>query len=522
MGMVACHRRIGSAFFVVCGHYGEVSRFAQQQGISRQWVYREAQQVIDTLEGMPTHAELERLHQENAALRAEVAELKRQAAMAVVLDENKQAEFAGVGQSCGVTLAQCHTLLAVLIPGKPLSPASLGRRTQALGQKAGPLLEVFDEYARQRVREGAADEIYVRAPVLMLVEQESLCWVCGRLSKEVSGAAWAQEFGRLPNLEQVARDGGQGLAKGVALLNAQRQEQSREPLLEQGDHFHALWTGGVGLRRAAKRASAALAQAEEAEKALAERARQGQKQTGPAVRASYAWRKAEKLMDAWSDLERTWQQTKEALLLITPAGELNTRAKAQALLAQTLPRLPDNDFAKTKRQLQRPEMLNYLDRVQEQLQKLPFREEVKQAAVHQESLRRQSELLHGETPQAGALRGVMLMCAVILGQAGEAGQQAVTAVREIFRRAYRASSLVECINSVLRMQQAQHRKLTQGLLDLKRLYWNCHTFRTGRRRNTTPYQRLGVPWPEGMRWWDVLHLTPEQLREKLSTTQTAA
>ncbi|MBA3404535.1 MAG: hypothetical protein H0U13_07635 [Gemmatimonadaceae bacterium] len=91
----------------------------------------------------------------------------------------------------------------------------------------------------------------------------------------------------------------------------------------------------------------------------------------------------------------------------------------------------------------------------------------------------------------------------------------------MFRRAYRASSLVECINSVLRMQQAQHRQMTQGLLDLKRLYWNCHRFRSGRRRNTTPYERLGVPWPEGLCWCDVLKLTPEQLRDKLSTTKTA-
>ena len=43
---------------------------------------------------------------------------------------------------------------------------------------------------------------------------------------------------------------------------------------------------------------------------------------------------------------------------------------------------------------------------------------------------------------------------------------------------WRASSLVEGINSVLRMQQARHRRLTPGLLDLKRLYWNCHRFRT--------------------------------------------
>jgi hypothetical protein len=108
-----------------------------------------------------------------------------------------------------------------------------------------------------------------------------------------------------------------------------------------------------------------------------------------------------------------------------------------------------------------------------------------------------------------------------LAKAGQVGQQAQAAVRDILRRAYRASSLVECINSVLRMQQARHRKMSQGLLDLKRLYWNCHTFRTGRRRRTSPYQRLGVPWPEGLRWWEVLKLTPEQLREKLSTAKTA-
>jgi hypothetical protein len=372
------------------------------------------------------------------------------------------------------------------------------------------------------VRDAAADEIYVRAPVLMVVEQESLCWISGRLSAEVSGAAWSQEFARLPNLEQTAVDGGTGLAKGLDLVNEQRLKQEKKPVVLQGDHFHALWTGGVGLRRAEKQASKALAKAEDAQKALDECARQGQKQTGPAVHASHAWRKAEKAMDAWRDLERTWQQTKDALPLVTPEGELNSRSQAEAVLAHTLPQLPDSDFAKCKRKLEQPEMLNYLDHLHHQLAALPYPEEVKQAAVQQEALRRRPELLRGENPQAAALRGVMLVCAVVLSKAATVGPQAVEAVRQIFRRAYRASSLVECINSVLRMHQAQHRKTTQGMLNLKRLYWNCHTFRTGRRRNSTPYQRLGVPWPPGMRWWDVLKLTPEQLREKLSTAQMAA
>jgi hypothetical protein len=45
--------------------------------------------------------------------------------------------------------------------------------------------------------------------------------------------------------------------------------------------------------------------------------------------------------------------------------------------------------------------------------------------------------------------------------------------------------------------------LAQTLPQLPDSDFAKHTFRTGRRRGTTPYQRLGLPWPEGLRWWDV-------------------
>jgi hypothetical protein len=31
----------------------------------------------------------------------------------------------------------------------------------------------------------------------------------------------------------------------------------------------------------------------------------------------------------------------------------------------------------------------------------------------------------------------------------------------------------------------------------------------------------GMPWPEGLRWWDVLKWTHEQLRQELSTAKKA-
>jgi hypothetical protein len=465
---------------------------------------------------------IERLQGRVRELEQQLADLQGHLRISVVLNADKQAQFASVGQGCGVSLPVCWELLKVLIPGQQESVATLGRATQAAGKKAGELLQVLDTWAQQRVREVAADEIYVKDAVLMTVEPESLCWLGGRLSDAVSGEAWAQEFGQLPHLEQVTRDGGQGLAKGVVLVNAERQQQGQPALVDQGDHFHALRDGSRGVRKAERQARKAFEAAAAADQELAQCQRHGQNRSSATTRARHAWQKAEQAMDAWSERERLWQRTKEALQLFTPAGELNSREQAAAVLAETLPHLPDNDFGKAKRLVQKPEMLNYLDRVQQKIESLPFPEQVKQAAVRQEGLRRRPELLRGESSQAAALRGVLLLCAVVLGKAGAVGEQAATAIRDILRRAYRASSLVECINSVLRMQQARHRKITQGLLDLKRLYWNCHTFRTGRRRNTTPYERLGVPWPEGLRWWDVLKMTSEQLRDKLSTAKQAA
>ena len=50
---------------------------------------------------------------------------------------------------------------------------------------------------------------------------------------------------------------------------------------------------------------------------------------------------------------------------------------------------------------------------------------------------------------------------------------------------------------------------------MKRLYWNLRHFRTGRRKDQTPYGLLGLKLPD-VSFWEFLKLTPEELREKLS------
>ena len=85
---------------------------------------------------------------------------------------------------------------------------------------------------------------------------------------------------------------------------------------------------------------------------------------------------------------------------------------------------------------------------------------------------------------------------------------------------FRASSAVECMNSVLRMQQSRHKRMTQPMLDLKRLYWNCHEFRGGPRKKACPYQVLGLDLPT-YDFWTLLQTDPKELTQRLSTARNA-
>src|SRR5438445_9251210 len=81
-----------------------------------------------------------------------------------------------------------------------------------------------------------------------------------------------------------------------------------------------------------------------------------------------------------------------------------------------------------------------------------------------------------------------------------------------------ARSAVECMHSVRRMHQARHRHVSQGMLDLKRVFWHCHPFTHGKRRGACPYPLLGLRLltDDGCA---LLQLDPEVLAQKLSTDE---
>jgi hypothetical protein len=514
--------RSASAAAVFHGRYGDVTRLAQQRGSCRQALYRQADAALDDLDRLPHHQEALRLRQQRDQLQARCDDLRRRLDRAAVLDEDRQDEFAAVAQAEGVSLPVARRLLQVALRERTPSVAKLGRRTKAAGQRSGALLEVLDEFTRPRVRQAVADEIFVRRrPILMVAEPQSLCWVSGRLAQHRDGPTWAEEFARLPALGQVTKDGGSGLAKGLEQVNAQRRQQGRPAAGAQDDHFHDLREGRRALGKSASAAGRALEKAEKAQRDLKRPGNYGYRKTGRATVVAKLWRQAEQAFDAWGREERAWQRVEGALTLFGADGSLPTRAWAEAAVAAAVPDLAGPRWAKVRRLLSRPQLWTYLDRAQEQLAALPVAAELREAAVQVEGLRRRPEALRGEGPSAAALRGVLLAAGLVLSLSGPAGAEALARVRGVLGGVWRASSLVEGINSVLRMQQARHRKVTPGLLNLKRLYWNCHRFRTGQRRRRSPYELLGVPLPP-LPWWELLKWSPEQLRDYLSRQEPQA
>jgi hypothetical protein len=154
-------QRIASAFAVLCGRYGDVTKMARDRERSRQSLYREAEQVANAVDGATAQARIDELQQQLARRQSEVQALQARLKHAVEITPDKQNEFATVAQAEGVSLSVARRLLRV-VEGSRSTPSvpTLGRATLGAGQRAGGLLKVLDEAARPRVEQAAADEIF--------------------------------------------------------------------------------------------------------------------------------------------------------------------------------------------------------------------------------------------------------------------------------------------------------------------------------------------------------------------------
>lgn len=301
--------RLASASCVFLGRRGDVTQQAQQRGLSRQCLYRQADSALRDLDPTRHQQQLDHLTEQLAQLQARLQTLQDAQRHCVQITPDLQTQFAATAQAEGVSLPVARRLLAVFQGDHTPSVAQLGRFSRCAALRASALLSVFDEQARPRAHQAAADEIFFGSkPVLMVVEPHSQCWLSGRLCPSRDGEQWAKELESLPNLEHLVRDGARGIENGLARVNAQRQEQDRPVIGDQLDHFHTLREGRRALRKTQARAERAWSAAEEADKKQARVRRQMKAETGYATQAVLAWRRAEQAFHQWESDEAVFEQ----------------------------------------------------------------------------------------------------------------------------------------------------------------------------------------------------------------------
>lgn len=222
--------------------------------------------------------------------------------------------------------------------------------------------------------------------------------------------------------------------------------------------------------------------------------------------------------------ERAWQRAVAALPVFRPDGCLNDRAWATQELRAAAAELTGTPWDKVRRQLADDRLLTFLDRLHADLADLEPEAERREALVAWWRWQRAAVLTRGQKKRKEA-EAVALVQAevadVLRTRLGPEWKQSLTRVGHVLKEVVRASSAVECLNSVVRMHQARHRNLTQELVDLKRLYWNCRVFREGERRRHCPYEMLGLKLPTSDPW-ELLQMDPEELAQELSSQQLAA
>src|SRR4051794_13116662 len=150
-----------NAAAVVSRRHGAVTRRAEQAGCSREAVYEHAREVERRLAGEPDGDAAAELRAEDQRLHEVIAGRKRAADDRVLVDTDRQRQFATTAFAMGVSLRQVEDLLGVLLPAEEVPDHStLGRWVADEARRAGAVLKALDPACAPRVRTLALDEIF--------------------------------------------------------------------------------------------------------------------------------------------------------------------------------------------------------------------------------------------------------------------------------------------------------------------------------------------------------------------------
>lgn len=317
----------------------------------------------------------------------------------------------------------------------------------------------------------------------------------------------------MARLEFVISDAAGGISSAVARLSQARGDSA--PRLDHGlDLFHTSQEANRVLAQHWRRVEGLWVEAEGAREKAATLRHRGIDSRGQNRAIFAAWRRATVAFEQMEREGAAWRRARAALDLFRPDGRLNDRTWAGSEIAAALSELGGPEWKKVRAFLRDRRCLSFLDRMHRKLAEAEPRAQWREAMAWRWWGR------HGRpTPSADPAVATIRAVAWRRPLSGEE-RASYERVAAALRGTVRASSAVECMNSVLRMQQSRHRRMTQPMLDLKRLYWNCHAFRSGPRKGRSPYRALGLELPT-FDFWGLLQTVPTQLAQVLSTSGNA-
>ncbi|SIO10614.1 hypothetical protein SAMN05444166_2478 [Singulisphaera sp. GP187] len=262
---------------------------------------------------------------------------------------------------------------------------------------------------------------------------------------------WAKQLEPFVHLEFAISDAAKGIAAAVVEVARVRHDDPSAAALEQGlDVFHTTMEAKRVLTQHWRRAEAAWEKAETADLEVARSKRRGIDARGVTQTARAAWGRA---IASWKQVERletAWKRAHAALDLFAPDGRLNDRGRAQAEIAAAIGELSGPDWSKVRNFLNDRRSLSFLDRMHGRLEAAEPRRQWREAMAWRWWLR------HRRTRPADAVTALVQAVARD-SEPDEVESASYARVAAVLRDTFRASSAVECMNSVLRMQQSRHK-----------------------------------------------------------------
>ena len=492
--------------------YGVVTDLANAYHTNRQRVYDILDRVLEAFHPKPpgpapnsgeaTEKRNAELEAENAGLRSRNQELEAKQANSVEVTRQRVRDLSLTLAVLPVSYRDIRDVVGVAY-GEEYAPcaATLCGMVQDYGIIAGLIL--LHEEVTSKFLSACVDEIFFHGtPILAVVDPASMAVGACERSQDRTGESWHAVLSHFPNLNYIISDQAKGIARGIHLTGG-----APGTIQHQRDLYHFL----IEVSRTTRRLETCLGKLLKAEEQVWQDWIQGHVyvKTVEKIEATVV-RQLEFMEQYYQALELL----DFAFSPMTSDHEVNTRERGCQVLSDVLQRLKSlpelglDDLVKTLDK-SGPGCLVFLDQLQRELSVIPVElgedvvpltnggEDSQFAAAEMRELAIQEVCLEhaiADDPSDEVFCAYRALWGKIrsLAKLVPAFLQVVSGVRRILYHPKRASSLVECYNSILRPIQQVKKHVTQEFLWLKALHHNMKTFKQGRRKGKSPFQLLGV------------------------------